>query len=379
MRGDRSKISDKNLKYLRENDPWELLQQALRITFGTELAISPFRAEYHSYINVQVIKGILKGYQIKRHPGFRSRDLMVEGSGFLQWLSVYALATNPNINVLLLDEPDAHLHCSLQEHMVDKLKELAGRAGKQVLMATHSTEILSRAYPEVILEVDRKKKSRFLKEGHQKVGLLAGLGSDYTPRIDALKQKKCLLLIEGEFDVKILQIFTKRLNRVWPECWVEWINKSGHKERKQLFLALKEEIPNLVSISLRDRDDDSLETVSEKLDDKAISNLPPDLYCKKWRRRHIESYLLWPQALAFVCQKDVSEIVGTLNDKYGIVIGENFPESYPPKALLDIRGKEILASFGVDPIKVAENIPIDKIPLDIQSILDDMENIKATI
>lgn len=43
---------------------------------------------------------------------------MVEGSGFLQWLSVYTLALNPSINVLLLDEPDAHLHTTLQDHLL---------------------------------------------------------------------------------------------------------------------------------------------------------------------------------------------------------------------------------------------------------------------
>jgi len=44
---------------------------------------------------------------------------MVEGSGFLQWLSVFALATDPGLDVLLLDEPDAHLHSSLPARFVD--------------------------------------------------------------------------------------------------------------------------------------------------------------------------------------------------------------------------------------------------------------------
>lgn len=63
----------------------------------------PFSEEYHSYISVEVDKGSIDGFKLKRHANYRPRDLMVEGGGFLQWLSVFALALDPSINVLLLD------------------------------------------------------------------------------------------------------------------------------------------------------------------------------------------------------------------------------------------------------------------------------------
>ena len=65
------------------------------------------------------------GSQLKRYRDFNKRDLMVEGSGFLQWLSVYVLALDPNLDVLLFDEPDAHLHCSLQDHLLENLELLS--------------------------------------------------------------------------------------------------------------------------------------------------------------------------------------------------------------------------------------------------------------
>lgn len=67
---------------------------------------------------------------------------MTEGSGFLQWLSVYTYALNKDIDVLLLDEPDAHLHCSLQMLLVSKLQNFIEKNNKQILIATHSTEII---------------------------------------------------------------------------------------------------------------------------------------------------------------------------------------------------------------------------------------------
>jgi hypothetical protein len=95
LRGDRTKIADPDLRRLRENDPWELLQATLRGIFGAELVIEPFREEYHSYIRVEIVRGTVDKFKLKRFKDFNKRDLMVEGSGFLQWLSVYALAVLP--------------------------------------------------------------------------------------------------------------------------------------------------------------------------------------------------------------------------------------------------------------------------------------------
>ena len=84
---------------------------------------------------------------------------MVEGSGFLQWLSVFALATDPDLDVLLLDEPDAHLHTSLQEQLLDSLRDVAATTGKQMLIATHSAEILRNAEPSDILHIRAAAKA----------------------------------------------------------------------------------------------------------------------------------------------------------------------------------------------------------------------------
>jgi len=372
LRQGKSKLSEPALKELRDKDSWELLQQALRTTFATELVVAPFKEEYHSYIKVDVARGQVKGYKLTRQPGYRNRDLMVEGGGFLQWLSVYALATDPDVDVLLLDEPDAHLHCSLQQTLVQKLDELTTKTQKQVLIATHSTEILKQSPPERILEVSYSKSPRYLREEHQKVGLLAGLGTEYAPRIDALKQKKRLLLVEGDSDFIVLQKLTQKLGKIWPTNWVEWVSKSGHKERKHIFLAFQEEIDGLVAVSLRDRDDEHINSVGELLKDKGIQDCHVNLHCKKWRRRNMESYLIWPEAIgnALGVNKDVIDT--TLRDEFAIAIGDTFVDENAPPALLDIDGKEVLKAFKVNPLQVADKIPVDKIPQDIVSLISEL-------
>ena len=381
LREGRTKIRDPDLRHLRETDPWELLQASLRQTFGAELDIAPFSEEYHSYISVQVVKGTVDGYKLKRYPNFHSRDLMVEGGGLLQWLSVYALALDPNIDVLLLDEPDAHLHASLQDHLVENLGELAAAKTKQVLIATHSTEILRAAEPETILEFrSRGQAPRYLRSDHQKTGLLAGLGADYAPRIDRLRRTKRLLFVEGSSDMSVLRIIGEKIGAPISPRWVEWRTPLGHKERKLLFRALAEEIPDLLAVSLRDRDDEAAGSVGADLRDKVVDETPGFL-CRKWRRRHIETYLLWPEAIAEASGMTLETVEARLRDDFAVAItAANFKPSDAPDAIKDLRGKAvlkdgdsaILGQLDVGAADVARALDADVVPEDLTTFLSEL-------
>lgn len=343
LRGDRNKIANRDLAQLRGTDPWELLMTAVRDTFQIDLRIQEFSEEYHSYIRVDVVKGGYEGKIFKAHKNYNKRDLMVEGSGFLQWLSVYTLATNPLVDVLLLDEPDAHLHASLQQQMLDKLDELATQTGKQVLIATHSTEILRNAEPSQVLEIrtSERNNTRYLSEQSQKVGLLAGLGSDYAPRIDQARRFKRILFLEGRSDVAILREIARVAGYSWPGGWVLWVTTSSHQERLHVTRALRDEIPGLIAISLRDRDDASVNTVAGDLTDKGL-NACEFFQPLRWRRRNIESYLLWPPAIARASGLPEEEIRASLQERHAVAIPDSFAESDPPRVLLDLDGKQVL-------------------------------------
>lgn len=380
LRGDRTKISDPDLANLRATDPWELLQQNLRATFSAELVVAPFREEYHSYIQIEVVKGKVDGFKLKRHARYNTRDLMVEGSGFLQWLSVFALATDPDINVLLLDEPDAHLHSSLQEQLLDSLRDIATATGKQMLIATHSAEILRNAEPSDILHIHSGGRGgRYLVDESQKVGLLVGLGSEYAPRVDRAKRTKRVLFLEGRSDLQILKTLADRLGITWPDAWTEWTTARGHRERKQVYTALKEEIPELVVISLRDRDDEPAETVGADLVDGGTGE--DSFHPRRWRRRYIESYLIWPPAIAAASGLTEEQVREHLTDHHGIAVGANFTDSNPPQALLDVRGKQILkprngtavlAQLDAEALEVAKRMDSAAIPDDIKTFLNEL-------
>jgi hypothetical protein len=71
--------------------------------------------------------------------------------------------------------------------------------------------------------------------------------------------------------------------------------------------------------------------------DRAAPQLGGDAgyFPRRWRRRYIESYLIWPPAIAAAAGVSEPEVVKELRDRHGIAVGPHFTDSDPPQALLD--------------------------------------------
>ncbi|MBY5473591.1 ATP-binding protein [Rhizobium leguminosarum] len=373
----RSKIKNSDLAALRRDDPWEILQSTMAKIFGLQLVVEPFNELFHTSIRVECVKGLLEGAKFKRHPNYKSRDLMAEGSGFLQWTSVYVLALSPTVRTLLLDEPDAHLHPSLQSQLVEALEDIVQASGKQVLMATHSTEILRWADPASVMAFS-SNGAKYLRDHEQKISLFLGLGSNYAPKLDPLRKFKTLLIVENASDARLLKTLATRAGLVWPANLVIWPWTGSSNERKNLFLQLQTEVPGLKAISIRDRDDQSLETVdANDLRDKSTHSPHPDMQIRVWRRRHIENYLLSPAAIARAAARPVAEVNEALA-VHALTIPDNFIEKGVAAAVLDARGKEIMqknadslrSKFGITPVEIAEAMQPEEICLDIIELIN---------
>jgi ABC-type cobalamin/Fe3+-siderophores transport system ATPase subunit len=342
LRGERTKLRSADLAWLRENDPWELLQRTLATVFGLGLKVSDFDDRYHAQLVIETFKAKMDGAVPKKNGDDVSHDLMVEGSGFLQWLSVYALALSPDVDVVLLDEPDAHLHCSLQIELVRLLSSLAEQKGKQVLMATHSTELIKSFDHRCVLRMG--SKPIYLTEPEQKVGLLAGIGTHFAPKLHDLTNKKRMLIVESDFDERMLKAWAATLGLPWPDNLCVWLWNGGHKERRQLFTQLKKEIPELKAISVRDRDDEPDKTTDSTLRDKSYKDPGDGFVAVKWRRRHIENYLLHPTAIARASGKTPAEVAAHFANEHSLILNTNTIKSDAPMPVRDARGKEIMTS-----------------------------------
>lgn len=372
LRGGGKKLKNSSLKWLRENDPWEILLRTTQSIFATDLRIVPFNERFHSYIRVESAKGELKGEKFTRHPKYTPRDLMVEGSGFLQWLSVYALALSPDVDAVLLDEPDAHLNATLQKELLISLAHVAAVRGKQVLMATHSPELIRFYDHDKILAV-AERKAKYLQEDVGKVKVLGGIGTIHTPTLHSLMEHKRMLILEAESDWRFLLLIAKQANFAWPKNIVPWYWTGSAGERLQLYRQLLSEIPGLKAISIRDRDDEPDGTVEANLLDKSYLSKEANFTAMKWRRRHIENHLLCVGAIARAADCPEADVEAFFA-KHALVMPADPTPTDVAQAIRDAHGKELFISgdsvaknFNVTRDDVARNLAQNEVPADMHT------------
>jgi hypothetical protein len=347
LKGDNQRISKAALTTLRETDPYEKLNQVLFEIFKIQLHPLNFNSHFHNYVRVELSKGKIVANRYVPFPSFNKRDIMVEGSGFLQWLSVYTYALDRNIDVLLLDEPDAHLHTSLESVLFQKLADLSDENNKQVLMATHSSEIIKRSDPKLILKIQRTQTTYLVNEG-QKVALISGLGSEYSPILNKLQIHRKVIFTENESDWGIIKEWFRATGVPLPNNIVVWSNTFKHDQRKQLFIQLREAIPDLKGISIEDRDNLLYEEITTTLQQNGFPdwlNGNSFLRYRKWRRWEIENYLIHPGSIARAANVDETTIRQFIQDNFGIIINGSFIQSDRidiTRLLFDIEGKILL-------------------------------------
>jgi ABC-type uncharacterized transport system ATPase subunit len=81
------------------------------------------------------------------------------GSGLQMWLQIMWFLSRVNQDeVIILDEPDVYMHPELQR----KLIRLLRNHYKQVIVSTHSIEIISEVEPSNILIIDKRKSEIYI-------------------------------------------------------------------------------------------------------------------------------------------------------------------------------------------------------------------------
>lgn len=142
--------------------------------------------------------------KIDKHP-FKLSDL---GAGVSELVLTLANALIRRPSFILIDEPESHLHPSLQ---VEFLTTLAGYSELGIVFATHSIG-LARSVADEIFVVEREGTGALLKPYASHPRLAEALGnlsySGYFPFSHAR-----VLLVEGSTEVRVMQVFLRKLNK----------------------------------------------------------------------------------------------------------------------------------------------------------------------
>jgi hypothetical protein len=223
------------------------------------------------------------------------REIFWAGFGFQVWCQMLTfMVMNKTASLFVIDEPDIYLHSDLQRQLVTALRAL----GPDILLATHSTEIISEADPDEILVVTKKARSaKRVGDPSQLRSIFSTLGSNLNPTLTQLARSKRVVYVEGK-DFQIVTRFATKLGvrsvalrsdfAVVPTEGFNPVKAKTFTEGVEATLATK------ISVALLfDRDYRSdLEVAGELTDLKTFCN-----YAHIHSKKELENFLLVPDAL----------------------------------------------------------------------------------
>jgi hypothetical protein len=205
------------------------------------------------------------------------------------------LNTRP-ASVLLLDEPDAHLHIILQDAIYGELREVASKQESQLIIATHSEVIINSVEPrELCALLDRPQMLADTEERNLLIESLSVLS--HTDILQALAAPG-ILYLDDYTDLEILRAWAAVLDHPARAL----LEKAYWKP------ATIENRPGAKGISARDHYE-ALQLVRtlpalQILDGDARPEVQPTpltgagLQRARWIRYEIESYLFHPETLS---------------------------------------------------------------------------------
>ena len=224
---------------------WAALTRAIDTLFGYTLLPPDASGAY-----------IIAEYQTRS--GGPRFDISSAGSGFQQVLMLLAFLNTRPATVLLLDEPDAHLHLILQDSIYSELRAAAEEKRSQLVIATHSEVIINSVEPRELMIV--MQDARPLAADMDKSRLIKSLRVLSNADIMLALEAQGVLYLEGHTDLEILRAWAKVLNHpaaallervFWkPTVWEPRLGSEGvrAKDHYDALRLVREGLPGLVLV-----------------------------------------------------------------------------------------------------------------------------------
>lgn len=145
----------------------------------------------------------------------RDSDFVAEvswmGHGLQMWLqTMWFLARSRHDGTVILDEPDVYMHADLQRRLIRLVKS----RNPQLIIATHSIEIMAEVEPEEILVIDQGRRAAQFADSLPAVQrIIDQIGGVHNLNLARLSSSRKCLLVEGK-DIEVLKQFQ---NTLFPE------------------------------------------------------------------------------------------------------------------------------------------------------------------
>ncbi len=231
------------------------------------------------------------------HLGSGWKELVWAGDGFQVFIqALFHIYRLRGAQSVVLDEPDVYLHADLQRRLTNAALQL----GPQIIVATHSPEIVAEVGPAAVVWMDRTRNRAVRAPDEQMLGELAGaIGSVFNLRLARALRAKHTLFLEGE-DMVYLRALARTLGalRFASEIDLATVPIEGGSNWRRLegFAWLNQKllrgaIPGTLILDRDYHGEAYVRDLQEKFKNAGLS-------CHIWRKKEIENYLLVPSAIA---------------------------------------------------------------------------------
>lgn len=241
--------------------------------------------------------------------------VQVNGSGIREALRLILDYEFVRPNIILVEEPEVHLHPALEIAMMQYLKKIS--ADCQVFLTTHSTNFLDVA--------DLRNVYLITRDASTRVQLLSvddaedSIPEELGIRLSSLFMYDRLVFVEGPSDEQILRSFASTLGINLGQAGVGFVTTGGarnfthYANASTLAFLAKRRVKLYFIIDRDERDALEIEDLRIRLSDMGELNV--------LQRRELENYLVVPRVLAeYISEKgnlppitDLSEIEGPIN------------------------------------------------------------------
>lgn len=281
----------------------------------------------------------------------RDRDFVAEvammGHGLQMWLqTIWFLSRASAKATVVLDEPDVYMHPDLQRRLI----RLVRNRFPQVVIATHSVEIVADVDPSEILIVDRRQpRSRFADSLPAVQKLIERIGGVHNVHLARLWTSRRLLLVEGD-DLNYLKAVHDKL---FPQSsvplddiphssiggWTGWPYAIGQSMLARNALGQTVRVYCIF---------DSDYQIPEEIRDRQEGAVERDVELHVWEQKEIENYFILPRVIARVVvkrnddldeaevrervERSIREIVYSLEEVVFDAYADRFRKANPKRA-----------------------------------------------
>jgi energy-coupling factor transporter ATP-binding protein EcfA2 len=241
-RGDSNNVFRNILLLLHENQSnWDKFTSDFHEIFPNLNINVNFNPNYDEFINATI--------QIENN----KLPIDAAGTGVLQAIQILSYINIYNPKILILDEPDSHLHPNNQRSLARTLVKLADQRNLQIIISTHSRHLLD--------ELSNDAKVHWIRNGllvdedsYDNIGLLMDIGAlDKGERL-LNGNVKCVLLTEDS-DPQPISILAESSGFNMNEVEI-WSYKGCSKKDIAIYVAkfISDHAPTTKILLHRDRD-----------------------------------------------------------------------------------------------------------------------------